>query len=78
MNRFCAAADQTPNAFGGWFEHVREFEEVRRKQKACTSSHVAKPLTFLPPPTHFPASSYSLSCLFPLTLLPLLLTTVTY
>ena len=28
MNRFLAPADETPNAFGGWFEHVRAFEEL--------------------------------------------------
>ena len=28
MRRFCAPADETPNAFGGWFEHVRAFEAV--------------------------------------------------
>jgi hypothetical protein len=28
MDRFCAAADATPNAFGGWFEHVAAFEAL--------------------------------------------------
>ena len=28
MNRFLAPAHETPNAFGGWFEHVRAFEGV--------------------------------------------------
>ena len=30
MNRFLAPADETPNAFGGWFEHVRSFEALVR------------------------------------------------
>eukprot|EP00802_Teleaulax_amphioxeia_P019101 Tamp_19322.p1 GENE.Tamp_19322~~Tamp_19322.p1 ORF type:complete len:341 (-),score=75.24 Tamp_19322:245-1183(-) len=28
MNRFLASAERTPNAFGGWFEHVAEFEAL--------------------------------------------------
>ena len=30
MNRFLAPPDQTPNAFGGWFEHVAAFERLVR------------------------------------------------
>ena len=28
MNRFLASAEETPNAFGGWFEHVKSFEAL--------------------------------------------------
>jgi len=38
MNRFLAPAEETPNAFGGWFEHVRAFEELVTRlgpERAC-------------------------------------------
>ena len=28
MNRFLAPAERTPNAFGGWFEHVADYEAL--------------------------------------------------
>ena len=28
VNRFVAAEADTPNAFGGWWEHVRDFEQL--------------------------------------------------
>ena len=38
MNRFLASADETPNAFGGWFEHVAETEALVNQmgpERAC-------------------------------------------
>lgn len=38
MNRFLASAAETPNAFGGWFEHVRAFELLVQSlgpERAC-------------------------------------------
>ena len=38
MNRFLAPAHETPNAFGGWFEHVQQFEQLVTRlgpERAC-------------------------------------------
>ena len=38
MNRFLASNEDTPNAFGGWFEHVLAFEQMTRRlgpTRAC-------------------------------------------
>ena len=34
MRRFCAPADETPNAFGAWPEHVRAFEQLAARLQA--------------------------------------------
>ena len=30
MNRWLSPAEACPNAFGGWFEHIRGFEKLAR------------------------------------------------
>jgi len=43
MDRFTAPALETPNAFGGWFEHVRSFELLARQlgSRACVLEYEA-------------------------------------